>query len=174
MSAFIDKFIHRVRTRGNVVGIGFADDPTYHRYFVIPRNRFFNVYLHRFRHSDFEHLHDHRMANISIILKGYYYEQRFVKQPIAGEPLPDTRAFIVEAMRPLFRRASTPHRVVLAKELGSGVEVPVWSLFIGFRQARNWGFWRSVNGAAYWMPHQCLTKDYYQPTADAVYQRKQA
>jgi hypothetical protein len=87
MSAFIDKFIHRVRTRGNVVGIGFADDPTYHRYFVIPRNRFLNVYLHRFRHSDFEHLHDHRMANISIILKGYYYEQRFVKQPIAGEPL---------------------------------------------------------------------------------------
>jgi hypothetical protein len=157
MSAFIDKFIHRVRTRGNVVGIGFPDDPTYHRYFVIPRNRFLNVYLHRFRHSDFEHLHDHRMANISIILKGYYYEQRFVKQPIAGEPLPDTRVFIVEKMRPLFRRASTPHRVVLAKELGSGVE-----------------FWRSVNGAAYWMPHQCLTKDYYQPTADPVYQRKQA
>lgn len=155
MKQWIDSFIRRVRDTSTVVAIGPAGDPIWHRYFVIPRNRFFNIYLHRFRHSDEQDLHDHRMANISLVLQGWYYEVRFVEKPIAGQPLPETRRYLVKPMRPQFRRATTPHRIVLDRELGSGKEVAVWSLFIGFPRVRSWGFWRSINGRACWVPHEC-------------------
>lgn len=156
----INDFICRVRDNPKImkVAVGPADDPTYHRWFVIPRNPFFNIYLHRFRHSDAEDLHDHRMANISIILQGSYCEQRFVRKPVVGKPLPDTRIIPVFRLRPFFRRAATPHRVVLTGDI-VGMPSPVWSLFIGFPHVRNWGFWMVYHGIACWIPHQAYVSD---------------
>lgn len=46
-----------------------------HRWYIIPRNRWFNIYLHRFLRSDEdEALHDHPWANCSILLWGAYIE----------------------------------------------------------------------------------------------------
>jgi hypothetical protein len=45
------------------------------RWWVIPRNRWFNIYLHRIRHDDDDRaLHDHPWANITLVLKGAYVE----------------------------------------------------------------------------------------------------
>jgi hypothetical protein len=144
----IDNFIQAIRDSDRVpLPIGPADDPTYFRWFVIPRNRWFNVYLHCFRHSDEEHLHDHRMFNISFILQGWYMEERFAWRPVEGLPLPFTRLTTLWSRRPKFRLPSTPHRVVLP----SGNTV--WSLFIGFPQIRTWGFWLPNNGSARWVPY---------------------
>ena len=45
------------------------------RWWLIPRNRWLNVYLHEFRASDDDRaLHDHPWASCSIILRGEYFE----------------------------------------------------------------------------------------------------
>lgn len=45
------------------------------RWHLIPRNRFFNVYLHFFVHGDDDRaLHDHAWNSWSLILDGRYYE----------------------------------------------------------------------------------------------------
>jgi hypothetical protein len=164
----IDGFISRVRDDPSTKSIlvGPPDRPYYRRYFVIPRNRYFNVYLHYFMRSDEGELHDHRMANITVVLQGWYYDQRFVTPPVAGQPLPETYISLVERMRPVFRRASTPHRVVFEKH-------DVWSLFIGFPHTRNWGFWRSFGGVACWFPHQCFVLS-LDPTGDGYGQNRPA
>lgn len=103
--------------------VGTAADPYLRRWFVIPRNRWFNVYLHQFcRSDDPRALHDHPWANVSILLRGLYLEVT-----------PDG-TFLRSPFRPVVRRASALHRV----ELIGGQ--PVWSLFITGPVVREWGF----------------------------------
>ena len=149
---WIDAGIRHVRetVRYKVEPVGPLHDPIMYRYYVIPRNRFLNFYLHYMRRSDVGDLHDHRMANITILLQGHYYEERFVSRPIAGQELPATHKSVVEPRRPLFRWASTPHRIVL----GDDAKEKVWSLFVGFPHVRNWGFWTTTNDIAHWIPHE--------------------
>jgi hypothetical protein len=102
--------------------IGPEDDPYLMRWWVIPRNRFFNVYLHCFLRSDTdEALHDHPWWNVSRLLRGKYIEHTFSgwKEYNEGD------------MR--FRTAKEAHRV----ELHAG---PAWSLFITGPKLRTWGF----------------------------------
>jgi hypothetical protein len=55
--------------------IGGQANPYLLRWWIIPRNRFFNIYLHRFLRSDDDRaLHDHSWCNVSILLDGAYYE----------------------------------------------------------------------------------------------------
>src|ERR1700761_649655 len=55
--------------------IGKAGDTYMRRWWVIPRNRFFNIYLHNFLRSDDDRaLHDHPWVNMSILLWGRYIE----------------------------------------------------------------------------------------------------
>src|SRR5258708_303359 len=55
--------------------IGKQDDTYMERWWVIPRNRFFNIYLHHFLRSDDDRaLHDHPWLNASILLQGKYTE----------------------------------------------------------------------------------------------------
>lgn len=45
------------------------------RWFILPRNPVFNIYYHKFLHSDDDRaLHDHMYFNLSILLKGRYIE----------------------------------------------------------------------------------------------------
>jgi hypothetical protein len=151
---WIDSFIRRVcdNSRTRVCAIGPVVDPIMHRYFVVPRNRFFNIYLHNIHRSDEGGLHDHRMANITIVLQGHYYDQRFETTPVVGKPLPRTVLRLVEPLRPVFRRAAMPHRVIL--EHSRGESRAFWSLFIGLPHVRNWGFWMEHEGKARWVPHE--------------------
>lgn len=113
-------------------------DPTYWRWFVWPRNRWVNAYLHNFRHDDDEHLHDHRAFNISFLLQGRYFEERFIRKPREGYPLPEIRKRLMP--RIIMRLPATPHRIVLDRDV-EGREVRIWSLFIKFPDVRDWGFW---------------------------------
>lgn len=157
--SLIDRFIERIRTRNpigvdpkNPIAIGGERNPTYWRWYVWPRNRFVNCYLHNFLRDDEEDLHDHRMVNISVVLSRVgYKEELFLRQPHEGEPLPGTYMKRVRYLFPRVRLPSTPHRVVLNK-LNDGTPIPIWSLFIGFPHWRNWGFWCPGNGRARWVP----------------------
>lgn len=55
--------------------VGGVDNPYMQRWFVIPHNPFFNIYLHRFLHDDDDRaLHTHPWASVSLVLDGGYFE----------------------------------------------------------------------------------------------------
>ena len=103
--------------------IGRAGHAYMNRWWIIPRNRWFNIYLHEIvRDDDDRAMHDHPWANCSIILRGSYLEMT-----PKGE-------YVRKRGSIVFRRAIAIHRLVV-------LEGPVWSLFITGPVIREWGFW---------------------------------
>lgn len=102
--------------------IGKPGSPYMRRWYVIPRNRWFNIYLHNIVRSDDDRaLHDHPWWNLSILLKGSYRE------------VTPKGTFLRGAGSVVFRRATAAHRLE--------VDGSTWSLFITGRKVREWGFW---------------------------------
>jgi hypothetical protein len=135
-----ERFIKRTANRKHDFAIGGEENPYCLRWWVIPRNRFFNVYLHCFlRDDDDRALHDHPWANCSIPLVGGYREQRFKWPWRDGWVLPLTEIVDRPVGSVTFRWGSTPHRVILCRDLW-GVPVPAWSLFITGPVLRQRGF----------------------------------
>jgi len=91
-----------------------VDGSTYlERWYLIPKNRFFNIYLHHFMQSDEDRaLHDHPWWSLGILLKGKYKEH-----------LPEGKTRMKFVGQPTIRPANFLHRI----ELTDG---PVWTLFI--------------------------------------------
>lgn len=130
--------IARVTRRGPDFVIGGAERPYLRRWWVIPRNRFFNVYLHQFLRSDDDRaLHDHPWANCSVLLRGSYTEHTIAAGGIHCRHVLDAGAV---RMRWSGRIA---HRV----ELHDG---PVWTLFITGPNYRQWGFHCPERGWVHW------------------------
>lgn len=120
--------------------IGSSSDPYLYRWYLIPRNRLFNVYLHYFMRSDDDRaLHDHPWWNVSLILAGQYIEHTI---PQGGINVRTLR----QAGEIKFRTARAAHRV----ELTDG---PCWTLFITGPRIRDWGF-HCPSG---WKPWQQFT-----------------
>ena len=108
------------------------------RWFVIPRNRIFNVYLHEFLRSDDDRaLHDHPWANLSILLRG-----RYVEHTIAAGGVNRRQTFVAGDWR-LRWTGRIAHRV----ELTDG---PCWTLFITGPRYRQWGFHCPDRGWVHW------------------------
>lgn len=131
--------------------IGSPKAPYLRRWWVIPRNRFFNVYLHHFLRSDDDRaLHDHPWINASILLRGAYYEH-----------LQDGRRVLRREGAVYLRRPSTAHRVELLKGYRlRGIDLPpaeyehpCWTLFITGPRVRAWGFLCPKG----WVPWQQFT-----------------
>jgi hypothetical protein len=96
------------------------------RWWVIPRNRWFNIYLHKFLHDDEDRaLHDHPWISASYILQGGYMER------LAGETYFHWR----KPGSLTFRWATTAHRIALADN-----SITPISLFITGPVIRTWGF----------------------------------
>lgn len=97
------------------------------RWWVIPRNRFFNIYLHRFDGDDEDRaLHDHPWVNCSVILSGSYIEHRILRGGVHSE-----KRYSAGAVK--FRLPRSAHRISL-------IERPTWTLFITGPVVRTWGF----------------------------------
>lgn len=102
-------------------------DPYMLRWWVIPRNRWFNIYLHRFLRSDDDRaLHDHPWPNMSYLLDGSYTEHTIAAGGVNYSRIANTGS--IKLRGPRFA-----HRV----ELHDG---PCWSLFITGPVVREWGF----------------------------------
>jgi hypothetical protein len=116
--------------------IGGAATPYMRRWWIIPRNRFFNIYLHQFLRSDDDRaLHDHPWINLSILLDGDYTEHTIEAGGVR-------KAVHYSVGDWKFRRAKAAHRIE--------IESPCWSLFITGPIVREWGF-HCPNG---WRPWQ--------------------
>jgi hypothetical protein len=117
--------------------IGDPDNPYMLRWWVIPRNKLFNAYLHKFLKSDTDTaLHDHRYVNVSILLEGEYIEHEILAGGVR-------RATKYVAGNVKFRLPSAAHRI----EIAPGAFC--WSLFITGPRVREWGF-HCPNGWRHW------------------------
>lgn len=106
--------------------IGGKDNPYMRRWWIIPRNPIFNIYLHEFLRSDDDRaLHDHPWVNVSILLKGSYVEHM-----IRAGGVHTAKKYVAGNVK--FRRAKTAHRIE--------IDEPCWSLFITGPVIRKWGF----------------------------------
>ena len=142
--------------------IGGRHRPYLLRWYLIPRNRFFNLYLHKFlRDDDDRALHDHPWWFASLILRGGYTEivrddssdvlgyyrcsncgndQPFYLQSCANCGRSKRVSVLRRPLSLAFRRAEHRHRVVLHRDL-EGNPIPCWTLILTGRKRRTWGFW---------------------------------
>jgi hypothetical protein len=134
----MSRIIARVTRRPPDFVIGGHERPYLRRWWVIPRNRLLNTYLHQFLRSDDDRAHhDHPwLFRLSIILRGAYTEHRIVEGGIVEKTI--RRAGTVS-----FRWGASPHRV----ELHDG---PCWTLFITGPRVREWGFYCMERGFVHW------------------------
>jgi hypothetical protein len=103
--------------------VGPDDDHQLQRWFIVPRNPFHNVYLHRFLRSDDDRAcHNHPWENTSLVLSGEYREM-----------FSDGSSVIRHEGEIIPRAATVFHRV----ELVSG---PVVTLFFTGPIIQGWGF----------------------------------
>lgn len=96
------------------------------RWWILPRNKWFNIYLHNFNNDDDRFLHDHPWWNMTLLLKGRYLEY-----------VPDGSCKTRTAWGKgafTIRQPEALHRI----ELPSGLNV--WTLFITGPVVRQWGF----------------------------------
>jgi len=98
------------------------------RWWLIPRNPLFNVYLHRFLRSDDDRaLHDHPWAWCSLLLKG-----RYIEHTIAAGGVHRRRVRLPGSLR--IALPSTAHRVEILPGEGA------WTIFLTGPRVRLWGF----------------------------------
>lgn len=117
--------------------IGDPSNPYLLRWYLIPRNGWFNVYLHKFvRDDDDRALHDHPWASMSIVLSGGYYDVTY-----GPDGTLQRRWYRPGSV--VCRWANTAHRVELSSinDLNDVSKRPAWTLFITGPKVREWGFW---------------------------------
>jgi hypothetical protein len=120
------------------------------RWYIIPRNKWFNIYLHKISRSDDDRaLHDHRADNLSIVLKGSYteiiareldyhddgdWELIYHGDQLNGWAVGKPTTVIRKRGAIVYRKAEQPHRIVVDNG-------PVWTLWVKFGDRRDWGFY---------------------------------
>ncbi|MEM9450312.1 MAG: hypothetical protein AAGA75_17495 [Cyanobacteria bacterium P01_E01_bin.6] len=107
--------------------IGRANAPYLLRWYLIPRNPWFNIYLHKFLRSDNDVPHDHPWNSVSVALWGKAIEQIFIEDAI------DVKVKYIRAGDIVGRSALHRHQMIIFK--------PFWTLFITGPVTREWGFW---------------------------------
>lgn len=120
------------------------------RWYIWPRNKWLNLYLHKFQHDDDDRaLHDHPWWFVSLMLRGSYVEV-----------LQGGTKWWRRAGSLAFRPADHAHRVVLPRD-DDGNMKPCWTLVLTGPVVREWGFhcpkgWRS------WKVYTAGVEDYGQ------------
>ena len=97
-----------------------VDEDYMERWFIIPRNKFFNIYAHHFFGSDADTPHDHPWFSLGWILDGEYVEHT----PYGSR--------VKKSGSITLRAPSSFHWIEIDK--------PVYTLFITGPRWRKWGF----------------------------------
>jgi hypothetical protein len=146
MSRLAEWIIRRTTRRPPDFTVGGQVNPYLRRWWVIPRNPVFNVYLHQFlRDDDDRALHDHPWAWCSILLRGSYIEHTIAAGGVRRE-----QVRLSPSMK--FSGPRRAHRIELWKSI-DGVPAECWTLFLTGPRVRTWGF-HCPRG---WVPWQRFT-----------------
>ncbi len=97
----------------------------YLKRFYVFKCRLFSIFIHQFWSSDPDHVHDHPWNNLTLILKGGYWEFQ-----ADGTNEWRTRGWFT------YRRAELFHRLAIGEHTAG----EAWTLFCHFRRRRDWGF----------------------------------
>jgi hypothetical protein len=169
----MSKFSKWVQRRANIVMGKRKPDliieqegfPYLKRWWLIPRNPIFNMYLHVFLQSDRDALHDHPwLFNASYIVEGEYTEMTPADDPWGNVvercqyPVPNVR----REGEFKFRWGRAPHRVVLPVNKNffmPGVTMPATTIFITGPRIREWGFYPET-GWQHWKKFLGIDYDY--------------
>jgi hypothetical protein len=125
------------------------------RWWIIPRNNHFNVYLHNMLKDDDDILHDHMYWSLSLVLTDGIEErytldpERTYNLPQHGEDDPNWHRTIREGQLVL-RSPCMAHQLIVHK--------PAWTLFITGPRVKEWGFW-CPKGFRHWKDYVALTQD---------------
>jgi hypothetical protein len=123
--------------------VGSVQNPYLLRWWIIPRNPLFNVYLHKFlRPDDDRALHDHPWCSLSMLLRGSYMEvTEYTAVTDAGESVPALQWKTYERGAVIARWPTHKHRIDLFLESAAKLTFkPAWTLFITGPTWREWGF----------------------------------
>ena len=108
------------------------NDPYMKRWWIIPRNKFFNIYLHNMLHDDDDRAaHDHPWWSLSLCLDGHIRERQLVGKGEDGH-----QYFQINEINKgdwKWRSSSYAHILQLPKG-------PAWTLFITGPKMFEWGF----------------------------------
>jgi len=103
------------------------------RWYVIPRNRFFNIYIHHFMGSDEPIPHNHPWYSLSWIVSGHYTEHL-----LSGSRIKRAGSWTL-------RTPDLYHWIEIDK--------PVYTLFITGPRLQEWGFLRGAKWV-HFMDHE--------------------
>jgi hypothetical protein len=119
--------------------VGGIEEPYLQRWWLLPRNRIFNAYLHCFMRSDDDRaLHDHPWISLSLTLHG-----ECIEHTIAAGGVRKQRWITSGQWR--WRWARFAHRIELpaVHVFGTAAHAPpqpCWTLFLTGPVIRGWGF----------------------------------
>lgn len=108
--------------------VGEKSDPYLRRWWIIPRNKYFNIYLHNMLRDDSDVLHDHPWWSLSFVLSDGLVEN-YVSVPPNGERKQRT----IKQGTFVWRSSIFAHQLVVVK--------PAWTIFMTGPVIREWGFW---------------------------------
>jgi hypothetical protein len=139
LGKFLARRLPPKRKPDRLIGGDEKTGPYLLRWFLIPRNRLFNIYVHQYRQSDDDRaLHDHPWLSLSYCIAGPLGE--VIRKP-DGSP----RYRTIRAGQWVYRSARFAHRLVLLPDTTRDVEgherVGPLTLFITGPVVRSWGFY---------------------------------
>lgn len=117
--------------------IGDPADPYLLRWYLIPRNRYINIYLHKFLKDDDDRaLHDHPWWFVSLMVWGGYFEHSELERNT-------WKTFTKHRTAPsiAFRRPTDRHRIELERTPVLNKPIPCWTIVVTGPKSRAWGFW---------------------------------
>lgn len=128
----LGKLVEKIRAPNQIIG-----DDYLCRWYLLPKNRIFNIYLHKFGRSDDDRaLHDHPWPSLSICIKGcmreYYYDTYWLRR--SRYIILEEEKRHISAGQIIYRPAAFAHRLELYDK------EPVWTIFITGATIRQWGF----------------------------------
>lgn len=109
------------------------EDPYMRRWWIIPRNKIFNIYLHHMLHDDDDRApHDHPWWSLSLCLDGRIHEYEYLhrKRP-NGDQAFKLNKIVAGDFK--WRGTKFAHRLTLP-------DGEAWTLFITGPNVRTWGF----------------------------------
>ena len=145
---FIRKFflkkavVNVIMSRKPDFKIGPENDPYMERWFLIPHNHFFNIYLHYMHHDDDDVLHDHPWKSLSFILSAPQalieryatkFVTRFSSELNESIKLPIIEERQIQEGQIVYRNETFAHQLI--------VPTHTITLFFTWRTVREWGFY---------------------------------
>lgn len=151
-----NKALNHIKDREPDFVIGPKGDPYMLRWWFIPRNHYFNIYIHMILHDDDDRaMHDHPWASLSLLCQGNITEHYKAKlDRKIGGPIYVDRVRHFKPNDWVYRSSKFAHRLEIDNY---HIETPI-TVFMTGPRVRDWGF-HCDNGWVPWKEFVAEDKD---------------